>query len=333
MSRKHTVVAAIAMGLVLASGPAWAQDASALITGQALFDQARALVKQGKFDEACPKFAQSQQLAPAVGTLLNLGDCFENSGRTASAWASFREAATLASNTGQEERADYGRKRQAKLEPKLSRITIDVTIASEPAGLEVRRDGRVLARPEWGVPIPVDPGPRRIEASAPGRKGWSTTVDIVSGERTSVTIPLLEPAPVDAPVAPPVAHANVERPPPSTGGTQRLAGIAVAGVGVVGLIVGTTAGLVAKSKNDDALTHCDAGFCDAEGLSLTSSAQSAAAISTIGFVLGGAALAGGAVLYLTAPRSTARAATAPGSVAVRTAATPGGGRMEVGMTW
>ena len=43
-----------------------------------LFEEARALVKQGQYDAACPVFDSSYQLDPAIGTELNLGDCYEH---------------------------------------------------------------------------------------------------------------------------------------------------------------------------------------------------------------------------------------------------------------
>ena len=44
--------------------------------------------------------ARQYRLDPGAGTLLNLGDCYEKSGRTASGWAAFREAVAVAHRTG-----------------------------------------------------------------------------------------------------------------------------------------------------------------------------------------------------------------------------------------
>jgi len=64
--------------------------------------------------------------------------------------------------------------------------------------------------------------------------------------------------------------------------------------------------LDAKSKNDQALqpANCRTSmYCTQNGLTLTSDAKSSATISTVAFFVGGAALASGAVLWLTAPSS------------------------------
>jgi len=59
---------------------------------------------------------------PAVGTLLYLAECLEKSGRTASAWATFREASSAARASGQAERARIGQERASKLESRLVRL-------------------------------------------------------------------------------------------------------------------------------------------------------------------------------------------------------------------
>jgi hypothetical protein len=87
-----------------------------------------------------------------------------------------------------------------------------------------------------------------------------------------------------------------------------MLGLAIGGVGVVGIGVGAVFGIVAGGKLDDAKTACSAyPTCDrasqVEVDAANDSAKSAALVSTIGFIAGGAALAGGIVLYVTAPKS------------------------------
>jgi hypothetical protein len=75
---------------------------------------------------------------------------------------------------------------------------------------------------------------------------------------------------------------------------------------VVATGLGVAFGLVAKSKNDEALEpqNCpDSAHCLPRGLELTDDAKSASTVSTISFVAGGALLVGGAVLFFTAPRT------------------------------
>src|SRR5689334_21242307 len=95
-------------------------------SAEALFDAAIQAMKDGHYTDACPKLENSQRIDPGVGTLLYLGECYERIGRTASAWATFREAASQAEASGQARRAKAAHDRIAKLEPDLSYLTIEV---------------------------------------------------------------------------------------------------------------------------------------------------------------------------------------------------------------
>jgi hypothetical protein len=66
--------------------------------------------------------------------------------------------------------------------------------------------------------------------------------------------------------------------------------------------LGSVFGASAQSKNTDANNgHCHGNTCDATGVTLRQDAVHAGNLSTIMFVAGGVALAGGAVLWFTAP--------------------------------
>src|SRR4051812_28534695 len=80
----------IGVGLLLAAGTASAGDS---ISAEALFAAGREAAQRGDYRQACDKFAESQRLDPAPGTLINLGDCNEHLGLLASAWRYYREAA------------------------------------------------------------------------------------------------------------------------------------------------------------------------------------------------------------------------------------------------
>jgi hypothetical protein len=318
---------------LLAATPARAQESSARIAGEALFDEGRALVKDGKLAEACVKFAESQRVAPAIGTLLNLGDCYEKTKRFASAWAAFREAAALASH-GQDDRATYATDRAKQLDGRIARLKVNVPESARVPGLEVRRGDHALPMAEWGVAIPVDEGTIAINATAPGKKPWSTEVVVGEAETKEASVAAL----ADAEQAPPSPTTDVRSTPEqadpkeSDGSTQRLVGLSLGGLGVVGIVAGVVTGLVAKSKNDDALTHCTGVFCDPTGLSLTDDAKSMATVSTVGFIAGGVLLAGGAVLWFTAPRGAraeGRGARLQGGARLDAS----GARLQLGGSW
>lgn len=310
----------LSAGVVLAlAGPARAQTASEKASAEALFQAGRELLAAGKYADACAKLEASQRLDAGLGTLLYLADCYEKAGRLASAWATFKEAESLAMARSEPPRAQVALKRAIALEPRLPKLWIKMADGNPP-DTQVKRNGAMVPRESWGLALPVDAGEQRVEVSAPGRKPWSTTISI-PGEatNTSLDVPLLEQAPMEEkPAAPaPAPAAPLDSGPvesESTGSGQRTIGLVVGGVGIVGIGVGSFFGLRAKSKNDDSKAHCpnDPNVCDAVGTELRNDAKSAAGLSTAFMIGGGALLATGIVVFLTAPSGSGKEARVSG---------------------
>jgi hypothetical protein len=296
----------LALTTLLLSTLATAQpNASDKAAAEALFQQAKKLSESGDHAKACTKFDASQRLDPAVGTLLFLGDCYEKLGKTASAWATFKSASSLADRTG-DKRKNVADVRTSALQPQVSYLTINVAEGGE--GTSVRRDGVAIAPASYGAALPVDAGSYTIEASAAGKQSFSKSVTVKDGgETVSVDVPPL--ADVVATAGP---QPNAPAPGPGAPGPEggrggsglAVAGIVIAGVGVIGLIVGGVMGGLAIASNDDSLEACrpeDQTQCTQEGADLRDDAETQALGSTIGFIAGGVLLAGGVVLFLVAP--------------------------------
>ena len=304
-SRLATTAAALA--ILAVTSPSWAQPSPAnKATSSALFADAQALLTAGRVNEACPKFAEAQRLYPTAGTLLNLGDCFERStpSRTASAWGAFKQAEVMARNNGDVGRQGEASQRALALEPVLSKVTLVVPPPARVQGLEVRWDGLSVGEGMWGTAVPVDAGEHAIEASAPGKTSWSRKLFVQpNGGTVPVPIPELPRAPLAAVPVPGGA------PPESSWSTQRYVGVGLGVIGVAGVVVGAIFGAKAAGKNTDSLPHCllnDITLCDATGVGLRNDAFSAATVSTVAMVVGGAALVGGTITFLTAPSGTAK---------------------------
>lgn len=281
--------------LLLVHAAVAAPSAADKATAQTLFDDGMKLVAKKQYEAACKKLEESDRLDPAMGTKYRLAECYENLGRTASAWVLFREVADEAKATAQADREKRARERAAKLAPKLSHLTINVTPSK---GLEVKRDGAVIGEGQFGAAVAVDPGQHVVEASAPGKKPFTRTIDVGPTSDETITIPALE----DQPVA-------VEAPKPADEGPkgewQKPAAFVAGGVGVVAIGVSTALVLSARSLMSDSEAHCVANACDPTGIDLRDRAVARGNVATAFFVVGAVAIAGGAVLYLTAPSSNA----------------------------
>src|SRR5262245_30572765 len=129
-ARRPLTPLAFALCMAIAGNAGAATTAEEKAEAEALFDEGLNLMKQGQFEQACPKLEQSGRIDPGIGTLLYLGECYEKTGRTASAWATFREAASAAQAAGQAERASKAQERAKALEATLSRLTVAASAES-----------------------------------------------------------------------------------------------------------------------------------------------------------------------------------------------------------
>jgi hypothetical protein len=299
-SRAAALLTALAFSLAGAA-PAWGQDAA---RAEETFQAGHALLAEGKYGEACPKFEESQSQDPASGTLLALAYCQEHSGLLASSWLSYVAAAHLAAREGHSERQTAAQERAKAMTERYSTLTVVVPeeLGKLP-GLRVLRDGTELERAAFATPLPLDGGTHVIEAVAPGRIGWRGTVTLrQEADHKSMTLPILEESAVSPSPAPaPIKSADT---PPNR---QRQAGLALAIGSGVALAFGGVFGVLAITRNNASNEdgHCDARGCDAQGMELRTSAQSAARVSTWSFITAGALAAGSVALYLTSSDSSA----------------------------
>jgi hypothetical protein len=284
---------------------------------EALFSEGRQLMNQGNFAQACPKFRESQRLDPGVGTLLYLADCYEKTGSTASAWASFLEAASAARKVDDARREQVARDRASALEPKLVRLKI--IVSADAGDLTVKRDDTLVNAPLFNSAIPVDPGNHVIEATAPGKKKWTQTVQVPpSGDTVEVTVPALEPesaasgpaSTVSTDASSAAQPIGAEKHP----NTLRIVGISTAFVGAVGVGVGLTFAIKSHSKHTQADALCPNGQCPVDKhdsvLALQSDSNSFGRIAVVGCVIGGAAIATGVTLWFVGAPSKHRDSTA-----------------------
>ncbi len=309
---------AIAIGSILVLG---APGAGAQGSPEAarLFQEGRTLAEQGKHDEACERFARSHELERAAGTMLNLGDCAERAGELRRAWLLYAEAAREYEQTGKAGPARFARDRADALAPRLA--TVVVRIAEPRAGgLTVRIAGRAVT-PAAEIVERLEPGTVRIEVGATGREPFATAASVALGAEVVVEVPALRAMDGGVVVAPP----PVDRPVRTR--RQRRRVLIAAGVGGAGVLAAGVAGAFAAAAVGADRTYKDKQeelgctvSCTEEGLAILEPYYDRAvrrADLATGFAIGSVALiAGGVVLYLTAPREpiSVAPAVAPGTV-------------------
>jgi hypothetical protein len=338
---RRTVAWFVVAVFVLGHAQAARAQATDRALAEELFREAQSLMGAQRYDEACPKLQESQRLDPATGTLLNLAVCHEKQGRLASAWTEYSEVVTLARRDNRPDRVSYAERRLAAIEPKLSRLRLELAPGVSTTDLTIRLDGADVGLPSLGVAVPVDPGKHDVSASAPGKRPWTTSIEVASRPaQQTVVIPALADAP-DQGTAParsaphllvPPGPAAADRRPGRWLTSRRIVGLGIGGLGLVGVGVGSYFGLRAISKNDDSNQEgCEGNQCTEDAAAIRNDAISAGDTSTIAFIVGGAALGAGLVLVFTDIGSSTHA-RAPVTRA-RLAATERGGSLQLEGAW
>jgi hypothetical protein len=295
--------------------------------GRALtaFRMGRELMAQGRYEAACHEFAESEELDPAAGTMLNLGYCYEQIGKGFKAWTEYRAAATAAHDNGKSQWESDARARCVQLEASLHHVVVDVDETAYSDGVNFQLDGLPLPGDLRGKPLPVEAGRHELRATALGRAPWSHAFEIRAEQPGDVRIPVPE-----AEVAPASGHSgalvvggesvNAAKPADTTTGVAlpvhqgpqpgpdhasgrsalRTAALVTAGAGVGVLALAGGFGLWAKITYDGA--QCPApGHCTAEGIRANSRANVEANVGSFAAGMGATALVSAVILWSIAP--------------------------------
>lgn len=255
MMRRTATLAIFMLGLGL-PGRAAAQTETRAAVAESLYRQARDLMAEGKYDEACLKLAESQRLDPATGTLLNLAACHEHQGKLATAWLEYSDAQVAARRDGRQDRVEYAHARTQELEPKLSHLTLSLAAAADDPTLEIELDGASVGRAVLGASTPVDPGAHTVRVTANGKKPWTAKVEIAGvAQQQTLVIPPLEaapPAPVPARPSPMASSPRQPAAPRDELGRPIPSSVYVAGSITLALTAGATvSGIVYLNKRSD----------------------------------------------------------------------------------
>lgn len=269
-------------------------------TADALFREARALMKKGDFASACPKLADSHRLDPAAGTAINLGDCLEKVGKLADALQAQRDALDLLS--AGDKRMGPVKEQIAALEKRVPRLTIKLAPGA-PADTKVKRDDVELGEGSLGTALPVNPGEHWVTVVARGRADSRRKVTLKEGQAEEVEVaPSSESTSESAQSrageqGPSPAHRDA--PASQDAPAQKTLGWVFAAVGAVSLGVGGWYWAKAVETKGKACPADCSGLVDQEGRERR--------VATIGLIGGGVALGSGVMLIIFAPPPNDRA--------------------------
>lgn len=270
---------------------------------EGLFRQGKALAEEGKLGEACLRFAESQRIEPKLGTLLYLATCHEQTGKLASAWAEFTEAAAIAKRQREPDRVRLASERADKLLPRVPHLRI-VLDRDQGATPDVFLDGLKLGEGSLRAELPIDPGPHKVDASRSDAETWSSTIEAREAAIVEVRIPALVPRAARAAPAPSLVTAPP--PPLEERASLRPLAIGASALGAIGLAVGTVFGVRYLGQRDDGLGKCDGARCSADGLADFDRARTSSVISTVGFAVGVAGAAACVTLIVLEPAPSTR---------------------------
>lgn len=308
-SDRRPVSALLVVALLSAtvSRPAHADGAEDDRRAVLLFEEGRKLAKDGRCADAIPLLQESVKRAPGVGALLNLGLCYQTAGKTATAHGWFKRAADLA-NARNDPRREEARSRARALEASLSTLTIVVPRVSRTADLTVRIDDATVAREQWDVATPIDPGSHVVEVrSSALPKQIETVIVRPNGDHARYLVPVPPPPPA-APASGDTERDRIPAGADSEGvGTARTLGFVVGGLGLGALVVGGVTGGLAFAARGDLRDRCPTyPKCDAndrEQLDRLNDRQASLGdVSTISFVAAGVLLVTGVVLIIAGGR-------------------------------
>lgn len=293
-----------ALAIALSGSPALAQEGATPAAGSEAdadaatrFASAVKLFKASKLAEALPIFEGLFSDTGSPNAALYIGHCLAGLERNAEAYEAYSRALRAAAK---EDDAKYEPAREAA-EAQLTALGVRVaklvlSLAETPEGLRVTLDERPLESSALASPIALEPGVHVVVVEAPGREPSRREVLIEAGETKTVTLSLekMPETEVTGPHPPPASNDGRDLRP-----ELRLAGYVAGGVGALGFLTLTIAGLEAKSTNDSLARECSRGCSDREHLDAIEHGKTMQTLANVGLVVGAVGVAAsGTLLFL-----------------------------------
>lgn len=197
-----TLAAAAGAGLSVPA-PALAAEPtpSEISVARRLFDEGKSAEEAARWREAADKFRQAAAIKDTPGIRFHLARCEEEQGAFVEALVEYDRARELLD--GGVKAPDVERllpEARERVRAKVALVTLRVPNGTQNASVSL--DGKPVSATVLGVPLPLNPGRHRLQASAPGRTAYDKELQLGSGEVREVALELPPAAPARAASAP-----------------------------------------------------------------------------------------------------------------------------------
>jgi hypothetical protein len=275
---------------------------------ETLFREGREALAKGDYAGACDKFERSNQLDPAPGTRLNLGECEMQRGRIATAYFLFLSVENQLSES--DVRAPIARSKREAAEKRVPKLLIKLP-PDAPRDTRVIIRGRLYLAPDLAEPLILDPGLVELTIGAPNLNPSLLQVQLGEAKVTTFEVPphIFGTAPASPQPRPRAADNGSARktttePRPRLAHTVRTSsrktGGAFLGVGIAGGVLGAVSGILTLEAKSTNRAHCDTvtQACDSEGRAAASRGQVSGILTTTGIAIGVVGISLGTYLLL-----------------------------------
>jgi len=249
------------------------------------------LFEANKWASAYEAFQRADELFHAPTLVLYMAHCRRNQGKLLEARALYAKVTAEPVPKGAPEQfmkaVASAQEELARIKKRIASVRVRFT-SPAPSSTTLKIDNDVVSPEQWASAKELDPGEHEIIAEADQMPAVRETVSLKEGEATEVTLTL-------------EAKAEHHPPPPRPRGSV-LPGAIALGIGGVFLGLGAVTGGIALSKIADIKSRCrpDGHCLKADGPKAWT-AWTLSNVSTVGFGVGGVAVAAGAILLVVRP--------------------------------
>jgi hypothetical protein len=248
---------AVLLAAPLCGGP-FAAVAHAAAAGEEQFLAAHEDYAAKRYAEALPLFRDALELSNSPNARLYVARCLRELGMIVDAYEQMHLAVRKATAMARSEdkytpTRNAAAAELAQLDEQVAKVVI--ALHDPPPGARVTINGAELESARVGMPVAVAPGKVIVEATAPGREPIRRELSVVGAATASLTLAFdAAPAPTpDDSAAQPQSGSDI--------GAVRIAGFAVAGLGVAALVAFAVTGSMASSKFDEVDETCGGQRC------------------------------------------------------------------------